>query len=52
MKQFERVVGNILAGILMLIIAASILMSVFNFLFRDGRGGSSYGSRGDYYMAD
>lgn len=52
MKQFESIVGNVFAGILLLIVVASVCLTLFNFVFRDGRGMSSYGSRGEFYMAE
>lgn len=52
MKKIEQVVGSIFAGILILIIGWSILMSLFTLMFRDGRGLGNYGSRGEFYMAE
>jgi len=51
-KKFEEVLGSILAGILILIVGWSILMSIFTILFRDGRGAGLYGNRGEFYMED
>ena len=51
MSSLERWTGNIIAGMLLLIFILSILYSIFGLLFRDGRGVSMYGARGDSYMA-
>ena len=51
-KRFEEVLGSIFAGILLVIIGWSILMSLFTLVFRDGRGLGNYGSRGEFYMAE
>lgn len=52
MKTLERWVGNILAGLLILLVIISILHSAFVVLFRDGRGSGLYGGRGEFYMAE
>jgi len=52
MKKVEEIVGNIFAGILILIVIYSILSSLFILFFRDGRGLGSYGSRGEFYMSE
>lgn len=52
MKQFERIVGNVFAGILIAIFILSICVYCFRLVFRDGRGIGMYGSRGEYYMAE
>jgi hypothetical protein len=45
-------VGNIFATILILIVIFSIMTTIFNLLFRDGRGIGLYGSRGEFYMSE
>jgi len=52
MSKLETYVGNFIAFILILIVALSLLTTFFNLLFRDGRGTSLYGSRGEMYMSD
>lgn len=52
MNPFERIVGLVIAVALTLFISAAILLSMYNFAFRDGRGSSLYGGRGDTYMYD
>lgn len=46
----EKIIGNIIAGCLILVIAYSIGFTIFSFLFRDGKGIGLYGSRGNVYM--
>jgi hypothetical protein len=52
MKQLERIVGSIIATMLLVIIGLSIILSLFTLLFRDGRGLGLYGSRGEFYMSE
>jgi len=49
---FEEIVGNIFAAILIFIVILSVLYSFFVLLFRSGEGFASYGSRGEFYMAE
>lgn len=48
--MIEKIIGNIIATILILIILWSIGFTIFTFLFRDGRGVGLYGNRGNTYM--
>lgn len=41
-----------MAGIIIMIFLYSIVLNLFSLLFRDGRGASMYGGRGDIYMSD
>lgn len=52
MRAYEQVVGNIIAGILIVLVAVSILMSLFRLVFRDARGFGMYGGRGEFYMTE
>lgn len=52
MKKLESVLGSIMAGVLFLIVAWSILVSLFTLVFRDGRGLGMYGNRGEFYMSE
>jgi hypothetical protein len=52
MSKLERLVGNVMTIILIGIFVFSILYTVFSLLFRDGRGISLYGGRGEMYMAE
>lgn len=52
MVKLERVVGNVIAAILIIIVIMSILQSLFVLFFRDGRGLGVYGGRGEFYMAE
>lgn len=49
---FEKVVGNILASILILIVVVSILYSIYMFLFTDGHGLFLAGTRGEFYLSE
>lgn len=44
--------GNLMVGIIVLIFLYSIVFNLFSLFFRDGRGASMYGGRGDIYMSD
>lgn len=50
--MLEKIVGNTIAAILILIVIVSVCYSLFVFVFRDGRGMGTYGSRGEFYMAE
>jgi len=50
--EFEKIVGNIIATILILILLFSVAYSIFALLFRDGAGLSLQGSRGQFYMIE
>lgn len=50
--RIEGFVGNVFAAILILIVILSICYSAFTWLFRDGRGMSPYGSRGEFYLSE
>jgi hypothetical protein len=52
MSSLEKTFGNIMAGVLLLIFMVSIVYSIFSLVFRDGRGMSLYGGRGQSYMAE
>ncbi len=52
MSKSERIVGNIIAGLLILLVIWSISYTIFSLLFRDGRGVSLYGGRGEFYMGE
>ena len=46
----EKVIGKILATGVVLLMIWGIGSTLFNLLFRDGRGGGLYGNRGNTYM--
>jgi len=49
----QKILGNIIATLLILLVVWSVLYMVFVFLFRDGRGlPGLYGREGDIYMAE
>jgi hypothetical protein len=52
MERIEKIVGNVFATILILVIFWGISMTIFSLLFRDGRGVGMYGNRGNSYMYD
>lgn len=52
MQTIEKIVGNAIAAVLLALVAISIIMSLFQLVFRDGRGIGMYGSRGEFYMAE
>jgi ABC-type lipoprotein release transport system permease subunit len=52
MNKLEKLVGNIIAACLILVVIFSILYSLFILIFRDGKGLSMYGSRGEFFMAE
>lgn len=52
MKKAEKIFGNFMAVLFVVLIAFSILHGIFCLFFRDGRGASMYGGRGDTMMSD
>ena len=50
--NFEEIVGNIFAGLLIIVFIISMLLSLFKLVFRDGRGLGLYGGRGNIYFYD
>ncbi len=50
--KIEKIVGNVFATILVLVILWGIGMTIFSLLFRDGRGAGMYGNRGNSLMYD
>ena len=52
MGKFENRLGLFLAGMLIAMIALSVLSSLFNLFFRDGRGFPAAGNRGEYYLSE
>jgi hypothetical protein len=49
---FEEIVGDIIAGLLIILFIISICMSLFKLVFRDGHGLGLYGGRGNSYFYD
>lgn len=52
MSSFEKAVGNTIALILIFLVIASFIMTIFSLLFRDGRGITLYGNRGEFYISE
>lgn len=52
MSSFERIVGNIIVGVLIVLIILSFLYNTFILLFRDGRGSLLSGGRASIYMSE
>ena len=52
MSKFEDRLGLFLAGMLIMMVILSVLSSLFNLFFRDGRGFPAAGNRGEYYLSE
>lgn len=49
MSYAEELLGNVIAGLLIMLLIVSFFYNIFLILFRDGRNASMYGSRGSAY---
>jgi len=52
LQRFERILGNIIATILVVVWITAILISIYNFVFWDESRTNFYGNRGQFYMAE
>jgi|GEM_PF-6525302 len=50
--KFEYILGNTIAGILIVLWVFAILIGILNIVFWDEKSISPYGGRGAFYVAD
>jgi len=51
-SALEKMVGNFIAGILILIVIFSFIYTLYGFFFTDGRGLFLAGTRGEFYLSE
>ena len=51
-SKTEQIVGNVLSGIIILVIIWSFFFTIFSFLFKDKPNIGLYGNRGNFYIYD